>query len=296
MNQIEQMQTFVRVVEAGSITKAAEQMHIAKSAISRKLHELETRLGASLLSRTTRSQALTDIGRQYYHDCLRILNDIYETEGQISNTQTRLVGKIKMSVPLSYGLNVLSPLLTEFKARHPNIEFDIDLSDRRVDLIEEGFDLAIRIADLKDSNLIANKLTDVQLLLCASPNYLEQHGRPSHPNDLLSHQRLNYSDQAEGWLFEDATGRSISVKVPYSITANNGDFLVQAACNHLGFTLVPDFIAQPFIQQGKLESVLEDYLHNANLGAFAVYPYTRHLSHRVRVLIEFLKTKLTTKI
>ena len=292
MSQLDQMQTFVRIVEAGSITKAAEQMHIAKSAISRKLYDLETRLGASLLTRTTRSQTLTEVGRQYYHDCLRILNDIYETEGQISNTQTRLVGKIKMSVPLSYGLNVLNPIISKFKQQHPDIEFDIDLSDRHAGLIEEGFDLAIRIADLKDSNLIAKKLTNVQLLLCASHQYLEQNGFPSHPIDLLNHQRLNYRDQAEGWQFQEPSGKSISVKVPYSITANNGDFLVQAACDGLGFTLVPDFIAQPFIEKNKLVSVLDDYLTNARLGTYAVYPYTRHLSHRVRVLIEFLKTEL----
>jgi DNA-binding transcriptional LysR family regulator len=294
MSQLEQMQTFVRIVEAGSITKAADQMHIAKSAISRKLNELETRLGASLLTRTTRSQALTELGRQYYHDCLRILNDIYETEGQISNTQTRLLGKIKMSVPLSYGLNVLNPIITKFKQQHPDIEFDIDLSDRHVDLIEEGFDVAIRIADLKDSNLIANKLTDVQLLFCASQHYLEQYGQPSHPNDLINHQRLHYRGEPETLLFNDLSGKTISVKVPYSITANNGDFLVQAACDGLGFTLVPDFIAKPFIESGKLVSVLEDYLSNAHLGAYAVYPYTRHLSHRVRVLIEFLKIELAS--
>ncbi len=296
MSQLEQMQVFVRIVEAGSITQAAEQMHIAKSAISRKLSDLETRLGVTLLTRTTRSQSLTDTGRQYYHDCLRILNDIYETEGQITNQHATLSGRIKVSLPLSFGINVLSPILTEFKVLHPQIELELDLSDRKADLIEEGFDLAIRIGILKDSNLIAKKLTDVKLLLCASKDYLDKNGWPQDPTDLMiNHQRLHYRTEPESWDFEDSEGKHFSIKVPYSITANNGDFLTQAACDGLGLTLVPNFIAKPYIESKQLESVLEDYLSTMRIGAYAVYPYTRHLSLRVRELIEFIKLKLNQR-
>jgi DNA-binding transcriptional LysR family regulator len=294
MNQIDEMQNFVRIVEAGSITKAAEQLNTAKSAVSRKLTELETRLNTSLLTRTTRSQSLTENGRQYYHHCLRILNEIYEIEGQFSNRSQVISGLIKLSVPLSFGLNVLSPLLSEFKKQHPSISLDVDFSDRKADLVEEGFDLAIRVTHLNDDRFIAKKICDVKLLLCASQTYLNQHGIPSHPNDLAeNHQRLRYPSSPESWTFIDNKGKSFSTKLPYSISANNGDFLMQAASDGLGLAFVPDFIAKPFLDDAKVISMLEEYTENQTIAAYAVYPYTRYLSHRVRVFIAFLQSKLS---
>lgn len=290
MSQLEEMQSFVRVVEAGSITKAAEQMNTVKSAISRKLADLESRLGISLITRTTRSQTLTDAGEHFYQQCKRILDDINELESSIGSEDKGLSGHIKIAAPLSFGLAKLCPILKEFNDLHPDITFDIDFNDRHVNLIEEGFDLAIRIADLADSSLIARRLSTVQFILCASPKYLQEHGTPQSPEDLTSgHTKLHYHFSQEHWHFKSTSGKKYRVKVPTSsITANNGDFLCQAAIEGYGLAYLPDFICSDAIKTGQLVAVLSSYMGNNKLGTYAVYPQTRHLSQRVSRLIQFL--------
>ena len=290
MSQFEEMKSFVRVVEAGSITKAAEQMNTVKSAISRKLSDLESRLGISLITRTTRSQTLTDAGEHFYQQCVRILDDINELESSIGSENTGLSGRIKIASPLSFGLAKLCPILKQFNDLHPDITFDIDFNDRHVDLIEEGFDLAIRIANLADSSLIARRLSTVQLILCASPKYLQQHGTPQTPEDLRNgHSKLHYHSAHEHWHFKSASGKKYSIKVPTgNITANNGDFLCQAAIEGYGLVYLPDFICSDAIKTGKLVAVLAHYMDNNTLSAYAVYPQSRHQSQRVKRLIQFL--------
>ena len=175
MNQIEDMQTFVRIVDAGSITKAAEQMNTVKSAVSRRLSDLERRLGVSLLTRTTRSQSLTESGKSYYQQSIRIIDDIEELESSIQNENCALMGRIKLAAPLTFGLIHLAPALQAFNKIQPEIYFDLDFNDRKVDLVNEGFDLAIRITKLQDSSLIARKISQTQLILAASPEYLDSH-------------------------------------------------------------------------------------------------------------------------
>lgn len=289
MNQLEEMQTFIRIVEAGSITKAAEQMNTVKSAISRRLSELESRLGISLLTRTTRSQMLTDSGKQFYKHCIRIIDDINELESSIGIEHKALTGRIKIAAPLSFGIAKLCPVLKQFHDLYPEIIFDINFNDRRVDLIDEGFDLAIRIANLTDSSLIARRLTTVKLILCASPEYLQQQGFPQVPDDLLNgHTKLHYHAAPDNWRFKDKQGKQYSINLPKSITTNNGDFDCQAAISGWGITYLPDFICSPALEAGTLLPILSSYIDNNELGVYAIYPQTRHLSQRVNKLIDFL--------
>jgi len=288
MNQFEEMQNFVRIVEAGSITKAAEQLDTVKSAISRKLKNLETRLGISLLTRTTRTQQLTVTGKSYYEQCVRLLDDIAEVEATLSNENCALRGKIKIAAPLSFGLGHLGPALRQFCEINPEISFEIDFNDRIVDLVEEGFDLAIRIANLTDSMMIARRITKTQLTLCASPAYLKKHGTPITPIDLeTGHVKLHYQNQPGQWCFE-REGKSITVKIPRVLTANNGEFLCQSAIAGLGLAYLPDFICYKAVKLGQLVTVLPKYCKSNKLNAYALYPQTRHVSRRVRNLIDFL--------
>ncbi len=289
MNQLEEMQTFIRIVEAGSITKAAAQMNTVKSAVSRRLSELESRLGISLLTRTTRRQTLTESGEQFYKQCIRIIDDINDVESSLGNQNTALSGRIKIAAPLSFGIAKLCPVLKQFNDLYPNILFDIDFNDRHVDLIEEGFDLAIRIAHLSDSSLIARRLTTVKLIHCASPDYLQKKGNPLTPNDLLEgHVKVHYHSSQDSWYFKDLTGHSYIIKVAKSLTVNNGDFACQAAISGWGIAYLPDFICSPALNVGTLKPILSNYIDNNEIGVYAVYLQSRHISQRVNCLINFL--------
>ena len=291
MNLFEDMQTFVRIVEAGSITKAAEQMNTVKSAISQRLSRLESRLGNQLLNRTTRSQNLTEAGRIYYQDCVRILDDINETEASLQRQNQALAGRINLTVPLTFGLKHLSKAIRQFNEVHPDVVFNIDFNDRQVDLVNEGFDLAIRIGQLPDSNLVARKITHTQLILCASSSYLQQHGLPTHPTDLLSgYGQIKYHSAADVWQFKDENGDSFKVKVPVVMSCNNGDFMMDVAIDGKGLSMIPDFVCYKAIKAGQLVPVLCDYKANHLLNAYAVYPQNRHLSVRVKRFINFLAT------
>lgn len=289
MNQFEDMHTFVRIVEAGSITKAAEQLNTVKSAISRRLTGLEARLGVSLLTRTTRTQTLTEHGESYYQQCLRIITDVEETEALLKNAHSALSGTIKIAAPLSFGLKHLHKPIRAFQAMHPNILLDIDFNDRKVDLVEEGFDLAIRIANLEDSTLIAKRISQIKIILCASPDYLAKHAKISHPHDLFhNHVKLHYKSQPDIWPFTSPSGEKTNVKVPQYLVSNNGDFLCQAAIAGAGLIYTPDFICYQAVKSGQLIPILSDHLSQNEIPIYAVYPQTRHLSQRVRQLVDFL--------
>lgn len=288
MNQFEEMQNFIRIVEAGSITKAAEQTGTVKSAVSRRLSDLEKRLGVSLLARTTRSQSLTNVGQSFYQRSIQIIDDLAELESTIKNDQCALRGQIKVSAPLSFGLLHLSSAFTEFNNMHPDIKLDVDFSDRKVDLIEEGFDLVFRISNLEDSSFIAKKITSIQLHLVASPEYLKNHGVPSSPENLnTGHVKLQYNDSPETWQFSHEN-KNIYIKLNSVMNSNNGDFLIQACLAGKGLKMTPDFLAYKYLKTGQLEKVLPDYLPKNEIGAYAIYPQTRHLSRRVRSLVDFL--------
>ncbi|VAW42398.1 Transcriptional regulator, LysR family [hydrothermal vent metagenome] len=288
MNEFKDMKSFIRIVEAGSITKAASQLNIAKSALSKRLSILEQRLGINLLNRTTRSQALTDSGKLYYQQCLRIIEDVSVMESSLQNKLCALSGPIKITVPLSFGLSHLSPALLKFNKTHPQIQFDIDFNDKKVDLINEGYDMALRIGKLEDSSLIAKKITSAKLILVASESYLKKHGTPQVPTDLLQgHVRLHYRNTTETLTFKNNDNTLVSINIPTTMISNSGDYLCQAAVHDMGLLSTPDFICHKYVKTGQLRPILTDYYQPAVRGIYAVYPQTRHLSRKARELIDF---------
>ena len=288
MSQLEEMYSFVRVVESGSISRAAEQLGVAKSGVSRRLAELESRLGVRLLNRTTRRSSLTEAGRNFYEGAVKLLGDVSELNATTADTDASLGGTLRLAVPLSFGLCHLSPAIDEFIRAHPDLTVKIDFSDRYVDLVEQGVDLAIRISVLRDSSLPARRTCPVRILLCASPGYLELHGMPENPEDLRAHRILQY-DVGGGSMHRliDGQGREHVIPTSPRIVANNGDFLRDMAMAGHGITLSPSFIAWQAIASGDLVTVMPDY-RPQQLSAFAVYPQTRYLSRRARLFIDFL--------
>lgn len=289
MDRFADMQMFVKVVESASISAAAERLEVAKSAVSRRLAELEARLGVQLLQRTTRRLNLTDSGRSFYERCLRILADLEEAEIAVSQAHGALSGKLRVALPLSLGLLHLVPVINAFAAAHPELEFDLDFNDRQVDLMQEGFDLAVRVAHLSDSSLIARRIAVVRHMVCASPGYLERRGTPNTPDDLLAHACLGYSNLANPglWAYTDAQDKRARIQVPITLKANNGDFLQQAAIAGQGIIMQPTFYVAEAICSGDLVPILCNYRW-PEVNAYALYPPTRHLSTRVRALVDYL--------
>ena len=289
MNRFENMDTFIRVVEAGSISGAADRLNVAKSAVSRRLKELEKHLGVELFHRTTRQMNLTDTGRAFYHQAVRILDDVLEAEIATSQAHGTLKGNLKIALPSTFGLMHMGPIINDFIKEHPQIEFDLDFNDREVDLIQEGFDLAIRIANLPDSSLIARRIAPVKTVICASPDYLQQMGTPRSPQDLINHKCLVYSLQRdfEYWHLTDANGNEIKTKIYPYLKASTGEFLKEAAVDGQGIILVPTFIAYQEIENGSLTPLLKNYT-SPQINAYAIYPQTRHLSQRVRAFVDVL--------
>ena len=288
MGQLEDMAMFVRVVEAGSITKAAEQLNIAKSAVSRRLKELETRLGSQLISRTTRQSNLTQAGEQYYQKVHHILSEVDALNEETSGTPTRIEGTLKMTAPLSFGLMHLNDVIDEYANKHPELKFELDFSDRHTDLIEEGFELAIRIRELQDSSYQAKRLALIRYALCASPEYLERMGTPKTFDDLSEHEFLQYGMSKSSTIeLIDEQGKKHQVAVNGKIKANNGDFLREMAVKGHGIAFLPTFITYKALTSGELVPILQQY-QLPTLNAYAVYPKNRFLSQRCRYLIDFI--------
>ena len=289
MDRFENMTAFIRVVEAGGISAAADRLGVAKSAVSRRLKELEGHLGVELFHRTTRKMNLTDSGRAFYHQSVRILEDVIEAEHATSQAHGTLKGSLKIALPSTFGLMHIGPAISEFLQANPQVEFDLDFNDREVDLIQEGFDLAIRIANLSDSSLIARRLAPIQTVMCASPSYLERMGIPQAPDELKEHQCLVYSllRDFECWHLTDTSGKEIKIKIHPYLKASTGEFLKDAAVEGMGIILVPSFIAYKEIERGALVPILKEY-NLPQIDAYAIYPQTRHLSQRVRAFVDFL--------
>ncbi len=291
MDRFDALQTFIRVVDAGSFSLAAERMNTAKSAVSRRVADLEAHLGVRLLNRTTRSLSLTESGRTLYQRALRLVADLEEVEATLSTQATALKGSLRIAAPLSFGLLHLGPAINDFAARHPEVRLFIDFNDRIVDLVEEGFDLAVRIARLADSSLIARKLTPIREVVCASPGYLQRHGTPSTPRELEGHVCLRYTNIPDSpWQYRAPDGSRGAVKLDAWLEANNGDYLRDAAIAGFGVIRQPTFIVYQAIEAGDLVPLLVDYAWS-DINAYAFYPSARHLSRRVRAFVEFLQSR-----
>jgi len=289
MDRLENMRTLVRVVDHGGISAAAERLGVAKSAVSRRIGELEAHLGAQLFRRTTRSMTLTDTGRSFYERCVAILADVEEAEQAVSQEHRTVRGRLRVAMPVSFGLAHLGPALADFLQLHPDVELDLDLNDRQVDVVQEGFDVVVRIAALADSSLIARRLTTIRLLPCASPAYLERHGRPQTPAELADHRCLVYSNSPDPtlWRCVDAEGASHDVRVRPYLQVNNGDLARELSVAGHGIVLSPTFITYQDLAAGRLAALLTDCRWPA-VNAYALYPPTRHLSRRVRAFVDFL--------
>lgn len=289
MDKFEDLQAFVAVVEAGTFTAAADRLNLAKSAVSRRVSALEERLGVQLLRRTTRVLNLTDTGQSFYEHSARILADLDEAEAAVQQEHGELRGTLRVALPLSFGVRHMCKPIAAFCHRHPRLKFDLDLNDRRIDLVEEGIDIAVRIGHLKDSSLIARKLFDVHTVIAASPHYLKTHGTPQSPEELKDHDCLIYSNltDPERWHWTDQNGKKRVVDVKTAMRASSGDFLTNAAAHGLGIVIQPTFLAAEAIRRGNLAPILTNYEWPTS-PAYAVYPPTRHLSYRVRAFIDFL--------
>jgi DNA-binding transcriptional LysR family regulator len=289
MDRFEDLQAFVAVVETGSFTAAADRLGSAKSAVSRRVSSLEERLGVQLLRRTTRRLNVTDTGQSFYERSARILADLEEAESAVLLQHGELNGTLRIAVPLSFGIRHLCEPVAEFSRRNPRLQFDLDLNDRRIDLLEEGVDLAIRIGQLADSSLIARRLFEVRTVVCGSPAYFQEYGTPTRPEDLSTHKCLVYGNLADPgkWVCKDKKGERHRVDVVAAMTASSGDFLCAAATQGLGIAMQPTFIAGKSIASGDLVPVLSDYEWPVT-PAYAVYPPPRHLSYRVREFIDYL--------
>jgi DNA-binding transcriptional LysR family regulator len=289
MDRFAALEAFVRVAESGSFSKAAARLKSSKSAISRQVSALEAELGARLLHRTTRALTLTEVGRGYFEQATRILSDLAEANASVGQLQAAPRGRLRVSAPMSFGFLHLAPAVPDFLERYPEVELEMVMNDRFVDLIDEGFDMAVRIGKLVDSSLIARRLAPARIAVCGAPAYLEKRGVPTSPDQLKAHECLCYSNvgMAQEWRFLRPDGRLWPVEVRGRLHANNGDALRAAALRGFGLAVLPGFLVGSDVQSGALVSVLEEFLPRDS-AVHAVYPHARHLSPKVRAFVDFL--------
>lgn len=288
MDKFAEMSAFAAVVEAGSFVRAADALGLSKTAVSRLVGDLEARLGARLLHRTTRRLSLTPEGEVFLDRCRQVLGDVAEAEAELSSHSGEAIGRLRINVPVTFGLLHLAPLWPAFMALHPKVELDVTLADRLVDLVDEGYDLAVRIARLQASSLVSRQLTSTRLVLCASPQYLSQHGSPKHPAELARHAVISYTllSMGDRWEFEGPEG-VVSVTVTPRMRTNSGDTCCAAALQHQGLVLQPSFLVGTHLASGALVEVLPHY-RSIELGVYVVYPSRKHLAPKIRALTDFL--------
>lgn len=289
MDKLQAMQLFVRVVDSGSFTAGAEQMGISRALASKLIQNLEDTLGVRLLNRTTRRLSLTDPGKNYHQRVGELLAGLAETEAEVAQLQVEPRGRLRVSAPMAFAVRHLAPAVAEFQRRHPRLELELSLSDRLVDLVEEGFDMAIRIGRLADSTLVARRIAPTRLVAVAAPAYLAARGTPTQPSDLARHDGLVYTlvPRGEEWAFERG-GERVNVRIAGTLHVNSSDFLAAAAVEGCGVTLVPSFVAADALRDGRLVRVLPDWTPLPDVAIYAVYAQTRALPAKTRLLIDFL--------
>lgn len=288
MDRFQAIRAFTQVVESTSFVKAAERLGLSTTAVSRQVAELEAHLQTRLLQRTTRRISLTETGRSFYERCGQILAELDEAERAVAQEAAAPRGTIRLTTSINFGMHQVTPAIASFMARHAEVRFDVSLSDRIVDIVEEGFDLAIRIGTTGAENVVARKLGETRLVACASPDYLSKRGAPARPEDLARHNCLTYEYALrDAWTFRDAAGREHAVRVAGSLNSNNGDLNAAAAVEGVGITLEPDFIVGAHLRSGSLVPVLEDFAAPVS-PIYAVYPSRRFLPVKIRAFVDFL--------
>ncbi len=283
------MQVFAQVVESGSFSTAAEKLGLSPTAASRHVADLEAHLHTRLLNRTTRRVSLTESGRAFYERAVQLLADLDEAEQEASRAAVVPRGTIKLTTSVNFGVRHVAPAIAAFLAAHAGVRFDVSLSDRIVDLVEEGFDLAVRIGAAGSDNVVARKLGETRLLPCASPAYLRAHGAPRTPEDLQAHNCFTYEyiSPRHLWRFLDAAGAERAVRVSGRLHSNNGDLLAEVAAQGAGIVFEPAFIVGPDVRAGRLVPLLQEYTAPP-MPIYAVYPSRKHLSAKVRLFVDFL--------
>ena len=279
---------FVAVAEMGSFTAASKRLGISTAQVSRQISALESRLATKLFLRTTRKVSATEAGQVYYTHCRQVLDGLEDAERAITNLQSTPRGSLKLTAPVTYGERTLAPIINEFVGRYPELEVQINLTNRKVDLIDEGYDLAIRLGQLSDSTMIAKRLASRTQHVCASPAYLSTHGIPHSLSELEQHNCL--LGTLDYWRFQE-NGKKRNIRVKGNLVCNSGRALVDAALKGIGIVQLPDYYVMPFIDNGELVPLLEHH-RQPDEGIWAVYPHNRHLSPKVRMLLDFLAEKL----
>lgn len=297
MDRLSAMRSFRAVVEAGGFSAAARRLGLSKAAISKQVAELEAHFGTALLHRTTRRLNATDAGRRYFEHCVRLLDELSEVEAELRHTQAEPSGRLRISAPVNFGNRLLGPVVCELSRRFPKLELQFDLSDRFVDLIEEGFDAALRIrTNLPDSSLMARRLCAITRSVCAAPAYLKRRGVPRSPEELKDHECLIYtlSTSPRDWRFK-AGGKVTTVRVNGTIQSNNGQFLMAPLLAGMGICCLPDFSVGEAIAKGRLKRILADYpVEDHDL--YVVYPANRHPAPKLRAFMEVASRHLRSEL
>lgn len=292
IDRLQAMHPFVRVAELSSFSAVAQQLGMVRSVVTRQIAALETHLGVKLMARSTRKLTLTSAGAAYLEKCRVILNLDEVAETGLAEERQTPRGIIRISLPLSYGLKRLAPLLLEFARLHPEVGLEMDYTDRRVNLIEEGIDLSIRITNRLESSDVVRKIGASCMRVAAALAYLALHGHPHHPSELSSHACLGYATarNQQAWQFE-VNGALKNFPIRSRLNANNGEMLTTAAAQGMGITCQPDFIIDDYLADGRIEEILKGFA-KSELGIYAMLPSTRQVPHRVQVLIEFLAGRI----
>jgi len=290
MDKLTSMIVFTKVAKAGSFAAAAKELNLSRAMATKHVMQLENTLGIRLLNRTTRNLNLTEVGIAYLERCLQILDDIEETELSVTRLQTEPRGTLKVNATPFFGTYHIAPAIAAYNEAYPDVNVELVLQTGHVDLIEEGFDLAINLNELHDSSLIARKLGSSQRVVCGSPDYFKRRGSPATPNDLKKHNCLvnNTLPPRDQWQFsEPVTGNTSVVKVTGTLEANNADALRLAAISGLGLALLPTYMTGQDLQKGRLQAILKNY-DPVQVEIHAVYPHRKHLSAKVRTFVDFL--------
>lgn len=295
MDRLALLKTFCVVVSEGSFTRAAERLDTSNQLVSKYIAELEKQLDVRLFNRTTRKIHLTEAGQQCLEHAKHILESVEDMEGQLGLLNTSAKGVLRISAPVSFSTLHLSACLGAFQQQHPDVTIDLQLNDRKVDVIEEGFDVAIRAGQLSSSSFIAKRIAIIKLVLCASPSYIAQYGMPKHPSDLnpehyLEYAYINYDDESSELI---QVLKANSQRYKPKLTVNNGEVLTDVAKMGQGYVLQPAFIAGQALKRGELVSILEDYMPRS-IGLYAVYPHRKLVSNKLRVFVDFLSDYFAT--
>jgi DNA-binding transcriptional LysR family regulator len=296
MDRFSALQVFSQVVESGGFSKAAERLGLSTTAVSRQVAELEAHLQTRLLNRTTRRLSLTESGQAFYGRAVQLLQDLQEAEQEASQAAVTPRGTIRLTTSVTFGTRHVAPAIAGFLARHPDVRFDVQLSDRIVDLVEEGFDLAIRIGGAGAENLVARKLGETRLVACAAPGYVARYGAPVTPEELARHNCFvyEYASPRGQWRFHGADGSEHVVRIGGRLHSNSGDLNVALAARGAGIAFEPDFIVADDLAAGRLVALLQDYAPPP-APIYALYPTRKHLSAKVRLFVAHLAEQFASR-